>query len=151
MESLKCFLLRCDWHAAAKSHQLCPTLCNSIDGSPSGSPVPGISRQEHWSGFPFPSPMHACMLSWFSCVQLCATPWAAAHQAPLFLGFSRQEHWSGLPLPSPTCYLDSSKKWKRPGGGLVTKACPTLVHMHIEKLPQAAMICSQHNGARFLM
>ena len=28
-----------------------------IDGSPPGSPIPGIPRQEHWSGLPFPSPM----------------------------------------------------------------------------------------------
>ena len=41
------------------------------------------------------------LLSRFSCVQLCATPWTAAHQAPQSLGFSRQEHWSGLPFPSP--------------------------------------------------
>ena len=44
--------------AAAKSLQSCPTLCDPIDGSPPGSPVPGILRQEHWSGLPFPSPMH---------------------------------------------------------------------------------------------
>ena len=44
--------------AAAKSPQSCPTLCDPIDGSPPGSPVPGFSRQEHWSGLPFPSPMH---------------------------------------------------------------------------------------------
>ena len=44
--------------AAAKSLQLCPTLCNPIDGSPSGTPSLGFSRQEHWSGLPFPSPMH---------------------------------------------------------------------------------------------
>ena len=41
------------------------------------------------------------LLSRFSRVQLCATPWTAAHQAPLSLGFSRQERWSGLPFPSP--------------------------------------------------
>ena len=50
-----------DWHiraaATAKSHQLCLTLCDPIDGSPLGSPIPGI-LQEHWSGLPFPSPMH---------------------------------------------------------------------------------------------
>ena len=45
-------------HAAAKSLQSCPTLCDPIDGSPPGSPVPGILQQEHWSGLPFPSPMH---------------------------------------------------------------------------------------------
>ena len=44
--------------AAAKSLQLCPTLCDPIDGSSPGSPVRGISRQEHWNGLPFPSPMH---------------------------------------------------------------------------------------------
>ena len=44
--------------AAAKPLQSCLTLCNTIDSSPPGFPVPGISRQEHWSGLPFPSPMH---------------------------------------------------------------------------------------------
>ena len=44
--------------AAAKSLQLCPTLCDPIDGSLPGSTIPGFSRQEHWSGLPFPSPMH---------------------------------------------------------------------------------------------
>ena len=37
----------------------------------------------------------------FSCVQLFATPWTVAYQAPLSVGFSRQEYWSGLPFPSP--------------------------------------------------
>ena len=36
-----------------------------------------------------------------SCVQLFATPWTVAHQAPPSMGFSRQVHWSGLPFPSP--------------------------------------------------
>ena len=44
--------------AASKSLQSCPTLCDPIDGSPPGSPSLGFSRQEHWSGLPFPSPMH---------------------------------------------------------------------------------------------
>ena len=42
---------------AAKSLQSCLTLCDPIDGSPPGSAV-GFSRQEHWSGLPFPSPVH---------------------------------------------------------------------------------------------
>ena len=54
------------------------------------------------------------LLSHFSRVQLCATPWMAAHQAPPSLGFSRQEHWSGLPLPSP---MRESE---------VAQTCPTL-------------------------
>ena len=34
-------------------------------------------------------------------VQLFATPWTVAHQAPLSMEFPRQEHWIGLPFPSP--------------------------------------------------
>ena len=47
-----------EYSAAAKSLQSCPTLCDPIDGSPPGSPPLGFSRQEHWSGLPFPFPMH---------------------------------------------------------------------------------------------
>ena len=49
------------------------------------------------------------LLSRFSCVWLCATPWTAAYQASPSLGFSRQEHRSGLPFPSP---MHESGKWK---------------------------------------
>ena len=41
-----------------KSLQSCTTLCSPIDSSPPGSPSLGFSRQEHWSGLPFPSPMY---------------------------------------------------------------------------------------------
>ena len=44
--------------AAAKSLQLCPTLCDPIDGSPPAPPSLGFSRQERWSGLPFPSPLY---------------------------------------------------------------------------------------------
>ena len=44
--------------AAAKPRQSCPTLCDSTDRSLPGSLSLGFSRQEHWSGLPFPSPMH---------------------------------------------------------------------------------------------
>ena len=44
--------------AAAKSLQSCLTLCDPIDSSPPGSPSLGFFRQKHWSGLPFPSPMH---------------------------------------------------------------------------------------------
>ena len=54
--------------------------------------------------------MHACMLSHFSHVRLCATLWTAAHQAPLSTEFSRQEYRSWLPFPSPKeiCSLSHS-------------------------------------------
>ena len=53
-----CFHSQLAAAAAAKSLQLCRTLCDPIDSSPPGSPSLGFSRQEHWSGLPFPSPMH---------------------------------------------------------------------------------------------
>ena len=47
-------------------------------------------------------PQSCCyVLSHFSRIQLCATLWTVAYQAPLSMGFSRQEYWSGLPFPSP--------------------------------------------------
>ena len=88
--------------AAAKLLQSCPTLCNPIDQAPLSL---GFSRQEHWSGLPFPSPRHACMLSRFSHVRLCATLQTAGHQARLPTGFSRQEYWSGLPFHSTNTVL----------------------------------------------
>ena len=77
----------------------------------------GFSRKEHWSGLPFPSPTHACllasvMLSRFSHVQLYVTLWIAAHQAPLSTGFSMQEYWSGLPSPSPDNHNNTRIKYK---------------------------------------
>ena len=57
-------------------------------------------------------PKYICMLlllSRFSRVWLCATPWTAAYQASPSMGFSRQEHWSGLPFPSP---MHECGKWK---------------------------------------
>ena len=83
--------------------QSCPTLCDPIDGSPPGSPIPGIlqARILEWVAISF-----SIALKWkvevksLSHVLLLATPWTAAHQAPPPTGFSRQEYWSGVPLPS---------------------------------------------------
>ena len=61
------------------------------------SPSLGFSRQEHWSGLPFPSPMYESekvKVKSLSRVRLLATPWTAAYQAPLPMGFSRQEYWT---------------------------------------------------------
>ena len=96
--------LGCAAVAAAKLLQSCLTLCDPIDGSPPGPSVHGIlqARILEWVAISFSNAcMHACMLSRFSLVPLCATLWTAAHQAPLSMGFSRQEYWSGLPFPSP--------------------------------------------------
>ena len=93
---------------SAKSLQSCPTLCDPIDGSPPGSPVPGIlqARTLEWVAISFSNAWKwKEKVKWLSCVRLLATPWTAAYQAPLSMGFSRQEYWSGVPLPSPLgCY-----------------------------------------------
>ena len=89
--------------AAAKSLQLCPTLCNPIDGSPPGSPVPGIlqARTLEWVAISFSNAWKwKVKVKSLSHVRLLATPWTTTHQAPPSVGFSRQEYWSGLPLPS---------------------------------------------------
>ena len=90
--------------AAAKSLQSCPTLCDPIDGSPPGSPVPGIlqARTLEWAAISFSNAWKwKVKVKSLSRVRLLATPWTAAHQAPPSMGFSRQEYWSGMPLPSP--------------------------------------------------
>ena len=97
--------------ATAKSLQSCPTLCDPIDGSPSGSPVPGIlqARTLEWVATSFSNAW-----KWkvkgklLSRVWLFAIPWTAAHHTPPSMGFSRQEYWSGVPLPSPTPMLMNS-------------------------------------------
>ena len=83
--------------AAAKSLQSCLTLCDPIDGSPPGSPVPGIlqARILEWVAISFSNASKWKVKS-LSRVQLLATPWTAAYQAPPSMGFSRQEYWSGF-------------------------------------------------------
>ena len=89
--------------AAAKSLQSCPTLCDPIDNSPPGSPVPGIlqARTLEWVAISFSNAWKwKVKVKSLSRVRLLATPWTAAYQAPPSMGFSRQEYWSGVPLPS---------------------------------------------------
>ena len=91
--------------AAAKSLQSCLTLCDPIDRSPPGSPIPGIlqARTLEWVAIAFSSTWKwKVKVKSLSRVWLLSTPWTAAYQAPPPMGFSRQEYWSGLPLPSPS-------------------------------------------------
>ena len=80
------------------SLQSCPTLCDPIDGSPPGSPVPGIlqARTLEWVAI---SVSNACKwkgkVKSLSRVRLLATPWTAAYQAPPSMGFSRLE-WGAI-------------------------------------------------------
>ena len=91
------------WTAAAKSLQSCPTLWDPIDGSPLGSPVPGIlqARTLGWVAISFSNAWKwKVKVKSLSHVWLLVTPWIAAYQAPLSMGFSRQGYWSGVPSPS---------------------------------------------------
>ena len=87
----------------AKSLQSCPTLCDPIDSSLPGSPVPGIlqARTLEWVAISFSNAWKwKVKVKSLSRVWLFKTPWTAAYQAPPPMGFSRQEYWSGVPLPS---------------------------------------------------
>ena len=100
--------------AAAKSRQSCPTLCDPIDGSPPGSPEPGIlqARTLEWVASSFSNAWKwKVKVKLLSCVRLLETPWTTADQAPPSMGFSRQEYWSGVPLPSPCMILGSCKPY----------------------------------------
>ena len=69
----------------AKSLQSCPTLCDPIDGSPPGSPVPGIlqARTLEWVAIAFSNASKwKVKVKLLSCVRFVATPWTAAYQAP---------------------------------------------------------------------
>ena len=101
--------------SAAKSHQSWPTLGDPIDGSPPGSPVPGIlqARTLEWVAISFSSAWKwKVKVMSLSHVRLFGIPWAEAYPAPPSMGFSRQECWSGVPLPSLHIPW-GNHKWRR--------------------------------------
>ena len=92
--------------AAAKSLQSWPTVCDPIDGSPPGSPVPGTLQERtlEWVAISFSNTGKLKVkVKSLSRIRLLATPWTATYQAPLSIGFSRQEYWSGVQLFSCAC------------------------------------------------
>ena len=97
------------WYAyIVKSLQSCPTLCDPIDGSPPGSPIPGIlqARMLEWVAISFSNAWKwKVKVKSLRHVWLLSTPWTAAYQVPPSIGFSRQEYWSGVPLPSPVACI----------------------------------------------
>ena len=118
--------------AAAKLLQSCPTLCGPIDGSPPGSPIPGLlqARTLEWVAISFSNAwkwkVKVKLLSrvrlsnawkWkvkvklLSRVRLLATSCISAYQTPPSMGFSRQEYWSGVPFPSPFQGIKHALSW----------------------------------------
>ena len=93
----RCAIRHSGLYHTAKSLQSCPTLCDPIDGSPPGSPVPGIlqARTLEWVAISFSNAWKWKMKGKsLSRVWLLATPRTTAYQAPPSMGFSRQEYWS---------------------------------------------------------
>ena len=96
--------------SAAKLLQSCLTLCDPMDCSLPGSPVPGIlqARTLEWVAISFSNAWKwKVKVKSLSRVWLLATPWTAAYQALPSMGFSGQQYWSGVPLPSPGDLPDS--------------------------------------------
>ena len=104
---------------------------------------------EEWRQFLFSDVQCACMLSCFSSVQLLATLWTAACQAPLSTGFARQEEWSGLPplgyslhpgiepasLTSPALaarFFTASTTWEAPGVQQSDSYIHTYIYVYID-------------------
>ena len=85
--------------ATAKSLQLCLTLWDAKDGSPPGSPVPGIlqAKMLEWVAISFSSAWKwKVKVKLLSCVRLFMIPWTAAYQALPSMGVSRKEYWGGI-------------------------------------------------------
>ena len=100
-----CLLQSMKVKSASEVTQSCLTLSDPMDCSPPGSSAPGIlqARVLEWGAIAFSNAWKSKVkVKSLSRVQLLATPWTAALQAPPPLGFSRQEYWSGVPLPSPS-------------------------------------------------
>ena len=122
--------------ATAKSLESCLILCDPIDGSPPGSPIPGIlqARTLEWVAISFSNVWKwKVKVKSLSFVRLLATPWTAVYQAPLSMGFSRQEYWSGVPSPSPR---DAAKhtKWHETVPSNKESPGPKCPQNHCQKL-----------------
>ena len=124
---------------AAKSLQLCLTLCNPIDGSPPGSPIPGIlqARTQEWVAISFSNAWKwKVEMKSLSHVRLFEIPWTAAHQAPPSMGFSRQEYWSRVPLPSPRVYPTDYPSCELQSQGTMTNIITVKTFEILRELPK---------------
>ena len=103
----------------------------------------GFSRQEHWSGLPFPSPMHESeKWKWkvkvksLSCVRPLATPWTAARQAPLSVhGIfqARVLEWGAIAFSECIDYLEH-----------IDCECDSPVFSFVGFFPNSLLLCSSH-------
>ena len=103
--------------AAAKLLQSCLTLCDSIDSSPPGFPVPGIlqARTLEWVAISFSNAWKwKVKMTLLSCVWLLATPWTAAYQAPPVHGIfqARVLEWGVIAFSYSGAYIIPTEKLK---------------------------------------
>ena len=110
-----------EWNtaAAAKSLQSCPTLCDPIDGSPPGSPIPGIlqARTLEWVAISFSNAWKwEVKVKSLSRVWLLATPRTAAHQARVLewgaIAFSSRVEWEPEKFVSKGSYRRGNSDWE---------------------------------------
>ena len=135
-----------------------PTLCNPIDGSPPGSPVPGIlqARTLEWVAISFSNAWKwKVKVKSLSRIRLLVIPWITAYQASLSMGFSRQEYWSGSPLPSPWSHIvpGNSPGQNTGVGSLFLLQGIFLTHGLNSCLPHCRQIlyCLSHQGSTNVM
>ena len=96
----------CLYTHSPPAHSLILTTPNHPDLLREGAPTPHQSgAPSHLPPIPPDEPSllsrRSSVCVCISRVQLFATPWTAAHQAPLSMGFFRQEYWNGWPCPPP--------------------------------------------------
>ena len=124
--------------AAAKSLQSCPTVCDPMNGSLPGSPVPGIlqARTLKWVAISFSNAWKwKVKVKSLSRVQLLVTPWTAAHQAPLSMGFSDKSTgvgchcllWRKVMEGSQSKQAEDSYCSYWSSGGLSKKKCLSII------------------------
>ena len=109
-------------------------LCDPIDGSPTGSPVPRIfqARILEWVAISFSKAWKwKVKVKSLNRVRLLETLWTAAYQAPPSMGFSRQEYWSRVPLPSPKCWL--RQQYKAPSVLKLSYYLSAFSLLHVQK------------------
>ena len=141
---------------AAKSLQSCPTLCDPLDSSPPGSPIPGIlqARTLEWVAISFSNAWKwKVKVKSLSRVWLFATTRIAAHQAPPPMGFSRQEYWSGVPMPSPKLFElfpNDILKWLPNDISILAKLVCQVINNNYNTWNSSLLIISQHFSCKCL-
>ena len=139
----------------AKSLQSCPTLCDPRDGSPPGSPVPGIlqARTLEWVAISFSNAWTwKLKVKLLNRAQPSATPWTAAFQAPPSMGFSRQEYWSGVPFPSPSLLPNSTQNLTNCQNALLARSASEAGIKPWMRHPRPHWLCAQmlRDARRFI-